>query len=285
MFGDPIAVDIGPFTVRWYALFIMTGAILAALLAGRLARFRGLRADAIFDIALVAIFSGIVGARLYFVSLNWDRFSGDPLQIVNLPSGGLSIHGAIIFGVAAIVIMTWRMKEPVLSWLDVAAPAVALGQAIGRWGNYANQEAFGTPTDRAWGIEIRPENRPGEYAEFTHFHPTFFYESVLNLINAALLTWLIVRFSGREWLRAGDILAIYLITYGIIRWPLEWLRTDSLYIGPFPAAYWLSAASILGGVVLLVLNRTVFNGSVFGAGPREVPTAETTAAEGQHQGQ
>jgi phosphatidylglycerol---prolipoprotein diacylglyceryl transferase len=261
MFSDPTAFSIGPFTVQWYAIFILTGAILASALAGRLAAFRGLKSDAIFDIAMVSIISGIIGARLYFVSLNWERFSRDPAQIFNIPAGGLSIHGAIIFGVAAIVLMTWRMKEPVLSWLDVAAPAVALGQAIGRWGNYANQEAFGTPTDRPWGIEIRPENRPSEYAEFTHFHPTFFYESVLNLINAALLTWLIVRFSGREWLRAGDILAIYLITYGVIRWPLEWLRTDSLFIGPLPAAYWLSGALILGGAAILVLNRTVFEGS------------------------
>lgn len=264
MFSDPTAFSIGPFTVQWYALFIMTGAVLASVLAGKLAEFRGLKAEAIFDIAMVSIISGVIGARLYFVMLEWEYYGQNPLQILNIPRGGLSIHGAIIFGVAAIIIMTWRMKQPVLSWLDVAAPAVALGQAIGRWGNYANQEAFGTPTDRPWGIEIRPENRPAEYADATHFHPTFFYESMLNLANAALLTFLIVRFSGKHWMRAGDILAVYLITYGLIRWPLEWLRTDSLYIGPLPAAYWLSGALILGGVVLLVLNRTVFNGSKFG---------------------
>lgn len=264
MFSDPTAFSIGPFTVQWYALFIMTGAVLAAILASKLAEFRGLRSDAIFDIAIVSIIAGVIGARLYFVMLEWDYYGNNLLQILNIPRGGLSIHGAIIFGVAAIIIMTWRMKQPVLSWLDVAAPAVALGQAIGRWGNYANQEAFGAPTDQPWGIEIRPENRPAEYAEATHFHPTFFYESVLNLANAALLTYLIVRFSGKEWMRAGDILAVYLITYGIIRIPLEWLRTDSLYIGPMPAAYWLSGAMILGGIILMVLNRKVFNGSKFG---------------------
>ncbi len=264
MFSDPTAFSIGPFTVQWYALFIMTGAVLAAILASKLAEFRGLKSDAIFDIAIVSIIAGVIGARLYFVMLEWDYYGNNLLQILNIPRGGLSIHGAIIFGVAAIIIMTWRMKQPVLSWLDVAAPAVALGQAIGRWGNYANQEAFGAPTDQPWGIEIRPENRPAEYAEATHFHPTFFYESVLNLANAALLTYLIVRFSGKEWMRAGDILAVYLITYGIIRIPLEWLRTDSLYIGPMPAAYWLSGAMILGGIILMVLNRKVFNGSKFG---------------------
>ncbi len=264
MFSDPTAFSIGPFTVQWYALFIMTGAVLAAILASKLAEFRGLRSDAIFDIAIVSLIAGVIGARLYFVMLEWDYYGNNLLQILNIPRGGLSIHGAIIFGVAAIIIMTWRMKQPVLSWLDVAAPAVALGQAIGRWGNYANQEAFGAPTDQPWGIEIRPENRPAEYAEATHFHPTFFYESVLNLANAALLTYLIVRFSGKEWMRAGDILAVYLITYGIIRIPLEWLRTDSLYIGPMPAAYWLSGAMILGGIILMVLNRKVFNGSKFG---------------------
>jgi phosphatidylglycerol---prolipoprotein diacylglyceryl transferase len=264
MFSDPTAISIGPFTVQWYAIFIMTGAILASILAAKLAEFRGLRADAIFDIAIVSIIAGVIGARLYFVMLEWDYYGQNLLQILNIPRGGLSIHGAIVAGVAAIIIMTWRMKQPVLSWLDVAAPAVALGQAIGRWGNYANQEAFGTPTDRPWGIEIRPENRPAEFADATHFHPTFFYESVLNLANAALLTFLIVRFSGEKWMRAGDILAVYLITYGLIRLPLEWLRTDSLFIGPMPAAYWLSGALILGGIVLLILNRTVFNGAKFG---------------------
>jgi phosphatidylglycerol---prolipoprotein diacylglyceryl transferase len=115
--------------------------------------------------------------------------------------------------------------------------------------------------------------------EFTHFHPTFFYESVLNLINAAVLTWLIVRFSGKEWLRAGDVLAIYLIAYGVIRWPLEWLRTDSLFIGPAPAAYWLSGALIMSGIVLMILNRTVFTGSVFGRGIRDTSQTEAPRPE------
>lgn len=264
MFSDPTAISLGPLTIQWYALFIMTGALLGSVLAARLAAFRGLNADAIFDIAMVAIISGVIGARIYFVMLEWDYYGQNLTQILNIPRGGLSIHGGIIFGLAAIIIMTWRMNQPTLSWLDVSAAGVALAQSVGRWGNYANQEAFGTPTDRPWGIEIRPENRPAEYADSTHFHPTFFYESVLNLLSAAMLTFLIVRFSGREWMRAGDILAVYLITYGIIRLPLEWLRTDSLFIGPMPAAYWLSGALILGGLILLVLNRTLFDGKKFG---------------------
>jgi phosphatidylglycerol---prolipoprotein diacylglyceryl transferase len=264
MFNDPTAFSLGPLTVQWYAIFIMTGAVLASVLAGKLAEFRGLKSDAIFDIALVAIIAGVIGARLYYVMLQWDYYGQNLMQILNIPRGGLSIHGAIIFGVTAIIIMTWRLKDPVLSWLDVAAPAVALGQAIGRWGNYANQEAFGTPTDRPWGIAIRPENRPAEFADSTHFHPTFFYESVLNLGNAALLTFLIVRYSGQSWMRGGDILGLYLILYGLIRLPLEWIRTDSLYIGPLPAAYWLSGALILGGILVMVLNRTIFTAEKFG---------------------
>ncbi len=275
MFNDPTAFSIGPLTVQWYALFIMTGAVLGSILAGKLAEFRGLKSDAIFDIALVGIIAGVIGARLYYVMLQWDYYGQNLTQILNIPRGGLSIHGAIIFGVAAIVIMTWRMKEPVLSWLDVAAPGVAVGQAIGRWGNYANQEAFGTPTDRPWGIAIRPENRPAEYADSTHFHPTFFYEAVLNLGSAAILTFLIVRYSGQSWMRGGDILGLYLILYGIIRLPLEWIRTDSLYIGPMPAAYWLSGALILGGILIMVLNRTVFTAEKFGA--RAGETADKAA--------
>lgn len=277
MFNDPTAISIGPLTVQWYAIFIMTGAVLGSVLTGKLAEYRGLKSDAIFDVALVSIIAGVIGARLYYVMLQWDFYGQNPAQILNIPRGGLSIHGAIIFGVAAIVFMTWRMKDPILSWLDVAAPGVALAQSIGRWGNYANQEAFGTPTDRPWGIAIRPENRPAEHADATHFHPTFFYESVLNLGSAALLTFLLVRYSRQTWMRGGDILGLYLILYGVIRLPLEWIRTDSLYIGPLPAAYWLSGALILAGILIMVLNRAVFPATKFGPRDSESDTQPASA--------
>jgi phosphatidylglycerol---prolipoprotein diacylglyceryl transferase len=278
VFSDPIAFELGPLTFRWYALFILAGSIAGTWVAYRLARFRRLRADAILDIAMVSIIAGVLGARLYFVMLEWDYFSQNPLQILNIPRGGLSIHGGIVLGALSVIIMTWRMRQPVLSWLDVIAPGLAVGQAIGRWGNYANQEAFGGPTDLPWGIEIRPGNRPAEFVDQTHFHPTFFYESILNLINAAILTFVIVRFTGRSWLRTGDVLALYLINYGIIRLPLEWLRTDSLYIGPLPAAYWLSGALILTGVALIVLRRTVLEGYVDESTSGSQPAGQQPAA-------
>ncbi|MGH2615806.1 MAG: prolipoprotein diacylglyceryl transferase family protein, partial [Thermomicrobiales bacterium] len=136
-----------------------------------------------------------------------------------------------------------------------AIPGVAIAQAIGRWGNWANQEAFGTPTDLPWGLWIDPVHRPAEFADAERFHPTFLYESLFNLANAALLTWIALRFTRSNALRHGDILGIYLINYGLARFLIERIRTDSLYLGPLPAAYWLSWALVAAGLGLLLFLR------------------------------
>lgn len=253
--SDPIAVSLGPFDIRWYALFILSGILGAIWLSSWLAGKRGLDPEFVIDIAPWVVFLGIAGARLYWVLLEWERFRDDPLGALNIRSGGLSIHGAIIAGVVVIWVLTRRRGQPFFTWLDIIVPGVALGQALGRWGNWANQEAFGTPTDLPWAVTIDPAHRPAGYEQYATFHPTFLYESIFNLLNAILLAWLVLRLPGLRRLRSGDVVALYLVNYGVVRFFIERIRTDSLYIGPLPAAYWLSFALIGVGLLILVGRR------------------------------
>ncbi len=256
--NDPVAVSLGAFELRWYAVFILIGIAAALALGSWLARERGLDHNVLLDLAPWVVVLGVAGARLYFVLLEWDRFRGDLGAALNIRTGGLSIHGGLVVGFVVIVVLCRVWRQPVLTWLDIIAPCVAIGQAFGRWGNWANQEAFGRPTDLPWAVTIDPDRRPAGYESHSTFHPTFLYESIFNLVNAAILSWLVLRQPRNAWQRPGDVAAIYLIAYGIGRFLIERMRTDSLYIGPWPAALWFSIALVGGGTIFLVLNRTVF---------------------------
>jgi phosphatidylglycerol:prolipoprotein diacylglycerol transferase len=252
---DPVAVSLGPLDIRWYALFILSGIFAAIGLSSWLAAQRGLESGFLLDIAPWVVFLSIGGARLYYVLLEWDSFRGRPLDAINFRGGGLSIHGAIIVGILVLVVLCRSFGQPTLTWMDLIVPGVALGQAIGRWGNWANQEAFGKPTDLPWAVTIDPSRRPDGYEAFATFHPTFLYESVFNLVNAAALTALVLRQPRLRWMQPGDVTGMYLIGYGVARLAIERMRTDSLYIGPLPAALWLSMALILGGLGLMIATR------------------------------
>lgn len=249
---DPVAFSLGPIDIRWYAIFILSGIVGGVILSSWLAKSRGLDPDFVLDIAPWVVVFAIIGARLYWVMLEWDRFSDDPLGAINIRSGGMTIHGAVVGGAIALWVLCRIFRQPFLTWLDILAPALALGQALGRWGNWANQEAFGTPTDVPWAVTIDPAHRPSGYGQYATFHPTFLYESILNLLNAIVLSWLVLRGPRFRWFRTGDVVALYLIVYGVVRFFLERIRTDSLYIGPLPAAYWLSFALIIAGAGLLL---------------------------------
>src|SRR5918993_276598 len=249
--SDPIAFSIFGIDVRWYALFMLGGVVAGLVLARYLAGRIGLDPDWVFDAAPWVVLFAIVGARSYYVVLRWDYFLSHPVEAINIRLGGLSFHGALIVGTVAFAVLCRRTRQPFLWWTDAVIPGVALAQAIGRWGNWANQEAFGTPTDAPWGLWIDPSRRPTVFAEFDRFHPTFLYESLFNLANALALAWFALRVSGSRWLRHGDILAFYLMSYGLARFLIERIRTDSLYLGPLPAAYWLSWGLIAIGAGLL----------------------------------
>jgi phosphatidylglycerol:prolipoprotein diacylglycerol transferase len=253
--SDPIAFSVFGLDVRWYALFMLAGVIAGVFLARSLAGRIGLDPDWVIDAAPWVVLFSIVGARTYYVALRTEHFVSHPVEAINIRLGGLSFHGALIAGTITFAILCRRAHQPFLWWTDAVVPAVALAQAIGRWGNWANQEAFGTPTTAPWGLWIDPDRRPAEFAAFERFHPTFLYESLFNLANAALLSWVALHIPGSARLRHGDVLAIYLINYGVARFLIERIRTDSLYLGPLPAAYWLSWGLTAVGLGLLIFLR------------------------------
>ncbi len=252
--ADPFAFHVAGIGIRWYAIFILGGIVAAVALIRWLAERRGMDPEFPLDIAPWMVAAGIVGARLTYVLLRIDYFAVHPAEAFNIRLGGLSIHGALAGGALVLWWVSRRRGQSLLAWADLIVAGVALGQAIGRWGNWANQEAFGRPTDLPWGLAIAPEHRPPAYADVVAFHPTFLYESLFNLANAALLSWIALAV-GRGRLRPGDGLWTYCITYGVGRLLIENLRLDSLYVGPLPGAYWVSFALIVLGTGMLLANR------------------------------
>lgn len=252
--NDPTAFAIGPVEVRWYALFIVMGIALAVGLAMWLANQSGLDGETILDIAPIVVLAAILGARLYYVMLEWDRYSSDLMGAINIRSGGLTIHGAIVGGGLAAWLLLRTKEGSIWRWFDVLVPALALGQAIGRWGNWANQEAFGTPTSLPWAVTIDPSRRPAGYEEYATFHPTFLYESLFSFAFCTILVLLVLNQDRIRWFQPGMGFGIYLFGYGLVRLVLESIRTDSLYIGPLPAAYWLSFALMIAGVAIVGLR-------------------------------
>ncbi len=250
MVTDPVAFSIGPLAVRWYGILIMLGVLAGAYLAARLARRKGEHPDHLWNMVPIVVFSAIAGARAYWVLLDWDTCCAvDPWQALNIRGGGISIHGAIAAGLLAIWLFTRYNKLRFFRWVDIIVPGMALGQAIGRWGNFTNQEAFGSPTGLPWGIFISPSRRPIGYEQFSYFHPTFLYESIYNLFACIVLYQLAVRIDRDRRLRDGDTLWLYLLGYAVARFLIESLRTDSLDIGPFKAAHVVSAVLLLAGLV------------------------------------
>jgi phosphatidylglycerol:prolipoprotein diacylglycerol transferase len=252
---DPVAFNFFGLPIRWYGLFILVGILVGVSVVRWLAVKRGLDPEFALDAAPVVIIVAVIGARLYYLLLRQDYYRRNPDELVSLQLQGLTIHGALIAGVLTFAVLCRRRNQPLLTWFDLVIAAVPIGQAIGRFGNWANQEAFGTPSTLPWAVHIDPANRPAKYATFDTFHPTFLYEAILNLIVAAVLIWMVVHIPVSTRLRDGDVLAAYCILYGTVRLIVESVRTDSLYIGPLPAAYWLSGALIVMGLALAIGRR------------------------------
>ncbi|MFQ5801278.1 MAG: prolipoprotein diacylglyceryl transferase [Candidatus Methylomirabilales bacterium] len=257
MFSSPgaVAIQIGPIAIRWYGLLIATAVLIGTLLAQREARRRGEDPEELVNVAVIAIIAALVGARLYYVLFNWDYYASNLWKIVAIWEGGLAIHGGLLAGVLVGGMWAWRKNLPVFIYLDVVAPSIALGQAIGRWGNFFNQEAFGTPTDLPWKLYIDPAHRPPHLAEHDYFHPTFLYESLWDLAIFVLLSQLLRR---RLESYPGALFLSYLGLYSFGRFFIEGLRIDSLMLGPFRVAQVMSLLLILlsvGGVWWLLTRH------------------------------
>jgi phosphatidylglycerol:prolipoprotein diacylglycerol transferase len=229
-----------------------TSMALGLWLAYRDARRRGLDAEQLLKAAELALLGGLVGARLYYVLFNLEYYAQFPAKILAVWEGGLAIHGGLLGGVAVGGAYAWAKRLPILAYLDVAAPSLAIGQAIGRWGNFFNEEAFGTPTDLPWRLYISPAHRPLAYANEEAFHPTFLYESAWDFVIFLVLTiWLRQRLAPSR----GALFLSYIGLYSAGRFFTEALRTDALMLGPLRIAQLVSVVGValaLIGVPLLL---------------------------------
>lgn len=237
-------LEIGPITLRWYGLLIATGVLLGVTLSQALARRRKVNPDLIGDLAIWLVIGAIPMARLYYVLFQWDYYRQYPGQIIAIWQGGIAIHGAILGGMLAAWLFARFQRVSFWQLADLVAPALILGQAIGRWGNFFNSEAFGRPTDLPWKLYIPPERRPPGYEQRAYYHPTFLYESVWNLIVLALLLALFFRYPR---LKRGTLFLVYAVAYSLGRLWIEGLRTDSLMLGPIRIAQLISLLGIALG--------------------------------------
>ncbi len=255
VFGSPgaVAFQAGPVVVRWYGLLIAGAVLVGVSLSSRLAMRRGLDPDLIGDLAFVLVLGAIPAARIYYVLFQWKDYVGHPERMVAIWEGGIAIHGAILGGMlAAGLFARWRK---VSFWLlaDIVAPALILGQAIGRWGNFFNSEAYGAPTDLPWKLFIPIERRFVGFEDVAYYHPTFLYESVWNLMVFGLLLGVFLRVGNR--VRPGFVFSVYAIGYSLGRFWIEGLRSDSLMAGGLKTAQVVS----LMGIVLGAIGMWVFS--------------------------
>ncbi|MFO5526339.1 MAG: prolipoprotein diacylglyceryl transferase, partial [Cuspidothrix sp.] len=243
----PIVVKLGPIVIRWYGLLIAWAVLLGVSLSQYLAKRRYVNPDLISDLSIWLVIGAIPAARLYYVLFEWSEYSQHPERIIAIWQGGIAIHGAIIGGIIAALIFARLNKISFWQLTDLVAPSLILGQAIGRWGNFFNSEAFGSPTDLPWKLYIPPDHRPVDLVNFEYFHPTFLYESLWNLMVFALLLTLFFRaLSKQSSLKVGTLFLVYGIAYSLGRFWIEGLRTDSLMLGSLRMAQMVS----LGGMTL-----------------------------------
>ena len=273
MFGidpQPFGIEVVLFGLRlffrYYGMILMAGAIAAAYLASRLLREERKNPDLAWDGLLWVLIFGLVGARLYHVftpskslleqGKDTAWYLTHPLDLINTTQGGLAMPGAILGGVLGLYIFARRRKIKLGMMLDAAAPGVALAQAIGRWGNFVNQELYGPPTTLPWGIAIDPAFRLSGYESFERFHPLFLYESIWNLLCAAGLYWLWR--NHRQRLRSGDVFIAYLVAYSVGRFLLEFIRLDFVPLFGINFNQMVMALAAVGaGLALYLRNRNV----------------------------
>ena len=232
-------IEIGPLTLNFYGLIIMVGVVAAAALSYYEAKRQGQDTKIILDSLTWIVLGGVIGARIWHIltppasmveqGITTQYYLTHPLRAIAVWKGGLGIPGAVAGGALAFWLYSRKRGISFSLWADIFAPGLALGQAIGRWGNFINQEVYGSPTDLPWAIKIDPQHRLPEFMEYETYHPLFLYESLFNLINMFFLLWLSRKFS--EKLKKGDIFLTYLVTYPVFRFFMEFLRLDNSYVG------------------------------------------------------
>lgn len=243
---SPVAFSIGTFSIYWYGIIIAAGFVLAVAYCMRTTKRHGVNEDKLLNCVIVGLLTAVVGARAYYVAFSWDKFSGDLASIVNIHEGGLAIYGGLMGALLGGLTAAKIQKMKLLPVLDVAVFGFLIGQGIGRWGNFMNQEAFGTATDLPW--RMVSENTGG-----VGVHPCFLYESLWCLLGFALFHFFDKRFRKYD----GQMFYLYLTWYGFERMLVEGLRTDSLYLpfGNIRVSQLLSFILFISGAALLIVNH------------------------------
>ena len=260
---SPLVFSFGPVALHWYGVAYAVGLAAAYLVIRHEARWRGLDVRLLPNGMVVVAVAALIGGRLYHVIDQWQLYRDDPLKIVLPPYSGLGVYGGIITGtVAAVLYARWK-HQPFLRWADAVAPGLFVMQAVARWGNFFNQELYGAPTNLPWGIAIQCMYRtqgyacpPGSDPAATlgqHFHPMFLYESISGLLGALFLIWLSRRFVNR--LRPGDLLLVFFMWYGAVRFVVESLKADNWLFFGVPTAQIIAAITVVGAAVILVVRH------------------------------
>ena len=245
--GDTF-LNLGFLTIRWYGLLISISVVIGLFISKKLAKSRNINPQYISDILPSLIISSIIGARAYYVIFEWRQYSGENFftsfdlfnNVIQIPSflaiwqGGIAIHGGLIGGFLCILFFCKSKNIHLKTFIDILIPSIILGQSIGRWGNFFNNEAFGIPTDLPWKLFIPIQNRPIEFTNYQFFHPTFIYESLWNFFIFILLIIIFYQQNNKNSVRPGFISCLYLIGYSFGRFWIEGLRIDPLCIGGIP---------------------------------------------------
>jgi len=232
-------IKIGPLTLNFYGLLIMLGVVAAAILSYYEAKRRNLNTEVILDSLTWIVIGGVIGARLWHIftppasmvaqGITTQYYLTHPLAAIAVWRGGLGIPGAVAGGAFAFYLYSKKRGLKFGLWADIFAPGLALGQAIGRWGNFINQEVYGSPSDLPWAITIDPQHRLPEFMAYETYHPLFLYESIFNFLNMLFLLWISRKFEDK--LENGDVFLTYLVSYPVYRFFMEYLRLDNSYVG------------------------------------------------------
>jgi phosphatidylglycerol:prolipoprotein diacylglycerol transferase len=266
---DPVIFSIGSFSLRWYGVIVMISVIVGALITANEIKRRGENGDLLWDALLWVVPAGIIGARLWYVAnatVGGSRYYVEnPMQIINIPQGGLHIFGGFLLGGIALLIFLGRNRLDPWLFLDAAGPGMLIGQANGRIANFINQELYGPPTTLPWGIKIELAHRLEQFKnlpEATRFHPTFAYELIWNVAAASLLLWLSRRYDKD--LKPGALFAGWLILAGVGRTWIEFFRPDQPKIDGLGISYSMVFASLMAitGILLLLVRYKIFNFSI-----------------------
>lgn len=245
-------LHIGPLRVTFYGIFIMVGVVIAWLVTRDRFVARGGSAEVAERIVIRVVAYGFLGARIAYVSTHLSRFEGEWWKVIAIWEGGLALYGGLTVGAIVMFVYARKWNASFPDFLDSTAPAVPLAQAMGRLGNYFNQELFGTPTDLAWGLEIDELHRPAGYEQFATFHPTFLYEALWNVALAFLIIWIGNRYPSMR----GRLIGVYFLGYGFIRFLMELIRTDTTFrfLG-LSRNGWVSIGVMLLGAIVLWWKR------------------------------